>query len=126
VAADPRLTINGAPADLLAVWIHHQDDPYPGGCHYALHLPKPLADEWASYVGLTVVECRGRLQAPDYRGLSWLDCVLMCWRMRAGVRTSKPYDFVLNTIDDVAPTGDGVEVRGACSPFVRRTLGQPQ
>ncbi len=100
----PRLLIDGAEVDLANVWIHHQDDPYPGGHRYCLWLPAPLAAAW---------------RADSRQGLSWLGAQLSFWRMEHGIREFKPWLFVLNTIDAVVPVGPEVEIRGECSPFIR-------
>jgi molybdenum cofactor cytidylyltransferase len=100
----PRLLIDGAEVDLANVWIHHQDDPYPGGHRYCLWLPGPLAGDW-------LTDPRDRL--------FWLASQLSIWRMKHGSQAAEPWLFVLNTIDAVISVGQGVEIRGDCSPFVR-------
>ena len=94
----PRLLIDGAEVDLSDVWIHSQDDPYPGGHRYRLWLPEPLAGSWSG------------------GGLLALGSALAA--APRAVRTREPGEpaFVLNTIEKVTPGEQGVEIEGECSP----------
>jgi len=106
--ASPLLRIDDAEADLGSVWVHAQDDPYPGGHRYRLWLPEPSTAWWLDATG-------------DLLGLG---TALAHWRREGGTRSSGTGVFVLNTIEAVARADGGVEVQGECSPHCS-TLGCP-
>jgi hypothetical protein len=62
--ANPGLLIDDIEVDLGNIWIHSQDDPYPGGYRYRLWLPEPLSGSWVS----------------AGRGLDGLASVVASWR----------------------------------------------
>jgi hypothetical protein len=99
--ANPQLRIDEAEADLTEVWIHRQDDPYPGGLRYRLWLPESLLAQWP---------------ANAQKDLMWVDGVLSFWRREQRTRKAGPPAFVLNTIEKIAQAERGIEIHGECSP----------
>jgi hypothetical protein len=99
----PRLLIDEAEVHLGHAWMHDQDYPYPGGHRYRLWLPGELAEPWLS----------GRRPT-----LSGLYSLLSFSGLQQAVRETKPWLYVLNTVEAVEPMPAGVELRGECSPFV--------
>ena len=118
-ATTPRLRIDEMETDFGEVWLHAQDDPYPGGHRYSLWLPDSMARDWLSHVGLEPGRRYDGVEHLSRDGLFWLAAALACWRMGQERQEAKPWLFVLNTITQVVPGNQGVEVRGVCSPFVR-------
>jgi len=118
-ADSPRLLIDDNEVNLDAVWIHAQDDPYPGGHRYCLWLPPPLADGWMTKLGLRPDVIYEGMEHLSRDGLFWLSGELAAFRMERGETSDVPWLFVINTISQIAPIQHGVEVRGICSPFVR-------
>jgi hypothetical protein len=98
--AHHRLLIDGTDMDLSNIWIHSQDDPYPGGHRYGLWLSEPLASSWLA----------------SGCGLFGLSSVLALAQMLGRARESEAAVFVLNTIERVAQEDQGVEIEGECSP----------
>src|SRR5437016_2580809 len=111
-ASEPLLVIDGVKVSLDNVWIHSQTDPFPGGHHYALFLPNPLAQEWLSELGLESSAPAARL---SWDGLYWLSSLLVEKVPRLVLHPQ----FVLNTIERIAPEEHGLTLYGICSPFVR-------
>lgn len=118
-ADSPQLLIDDNEVNIDAVWIHAQDDPYPGGHRYRLWLPSRLADEWMTKLGLLPVVRYEGVEHLSRDGLFRLSCELVAFRMARGETSDVPWQFVINTISQIAPIQNGVEVRGICSPFVR-------
>jgi hypothetical protein len=116
---DPLLLIDDQEVDLGNVWVHAQDDPYPGGHRYCLRLPESLAAHWMSKVGLEPTQQYDHMEYLSRHGLFWLDGVLAGWRMQRSDLARMSVTFVINTISKIIPIGLGVEVHGVCSPFVR-------
>jgi hypothetical protein len=91
-----------------SVWTHQQDDPFPGGHSYRITVPsgnplQPALDE----------PIRSRLDRQ--RGFSWF--FFLSSVLEHDDHT--PFDYVLNTIDSVESTENGVIVSGIASPFIR-------
>ena len=116
---DPRLLIDDTETDLNSIWIHAQDDPYPGGHRYSLWLPASIAESWLLQIGLEKGQRYDGMEHVSRDALYWLHSALAQWHMQKGDQGGKPCLFVLNTLAQVAPAGQGVEIRGVCSPFVR-------
>jgi len=114
----PRLLIDDNEVDLASVWIHAQDDPYPGGHRYCLWLPGPLGNEWMSKIGLDPAATHKGMERLSRDGLFWLDGVIKIWRMTNAALSNAPLLFVINTISQIAPLQEDIEVRGVCSPFL--------
>jgi hypothetical protein len=100
-AAKPRLLMDATEVDLSEIWIHRQDDPYPGGHRYCLWLPESLSAQWP---------------ANARKDLMWLDGVLGFWRWEQRTQKARPPGFVLNTIEKITQAESGVEIHGECSP----------
>jgi hypothetical protein len=100
-ASNSRLLVDGTEVDLSEVWVHRQDDPYPGGHRYRLWLPESVTAHWP-----------GNVQ----RDLMWLDGVIGFWRREQGPGKAGPLAFVLNTIEKITQAESGVEIDGECSP----------
>ncbi len=96
-----QLLIDETEVDLGNIWVHRQGEPHPGGHRYRVWLPAAFTAKWPAKV------------EPD---LMQLDCLLSCWRQEQGIRIAGPALFVLNTIDKITETGQGVEGEGECSP----------
>ena len=123
--ADPRLLIDDVQVGIGNVWIHAQDDPYPGGHRFVIWLPADLATYWLSRVGLESGKAYRDLLFFSRKGLLFLAGALGSWRIAQKNKEVKPWLFVLNTIDQVTPAEEGLEIQGECSPFVRRSDGDP-
>jgi hypothetical protein len=100
-AANPRLLIDATELDLSEVWIHRQDDPYPGGYRYRLWLPESLTTQWPTNA---------------QKDLMWLGGVLGFWRREQETGKAGPLAFVLNTLEKITQVQSGVEIHGECSP----------
>jgi len=100
-ATNPRLLIDATDVDVSEVWIHRQDDPYPGGHSYRLWLPESLIAQWPTNA---------------QKDLMWLDRVLSVWRTGKRSRKAAAPAFVLNTIEKITQAVRGVEIHGECSP----------
>src|SRR4051794_22391578 len=94
-AASPRLLIDTTEVDLSDIWIHRQDNPYPGGHRYSLWLPESLTAQWPMNA---------------QKASLWLDGVVSFWRREQGTREPGPPSFVLNTIESITQADGGVEV----------------
>jgi hypothetical protein len=112
------LLIDGREVEFSAIWIHAQDDPYPGGHRYCLRLPAALANDWMEEVGLEPKRRYTGMEHLSRDGLFWLASKLSAWRMERNDQGTGPLQFVINTISEIEPEVEGIEVRGICSPFV--------
>ena len=115
----PRLLIDGSHVNLDNIWIHAQDDPYPGGHRYCLWLPSGLGHRWMKQLALDPTQWHDGMEHLSRKGLFWLEAELSTWGMEQKQASDAPWLFVINTISQIAPAEPGVEVRGICSPFVR-------
>jgi len=115
----PRLLIDESDVDLDNIWIHAQDDPFPGGHHYSLWLPSRIGNEWMKKLALNPTQRYEGMEHLSRNGLFWLAGELSAWRMEYSQTSVAPWLFVINTISQIAPSEQGIEIRGICSPFVR-------
>jgi hypothetical protein len=85
-------------------------------------LPSRLAGEWLTKVGLRLDVRYDGVEHLSRDGLFWLAGELAVYRMERRETSVTPWLFVINTISQIEPVRQGVEVRGICSPFVRTEL----
>jgi hypothetical protein len=102
------LEIDGVAVPLIAVWVHLQNVPFPGGHRYVLRIPKSQADAWLA----------GRRQTwDDLRHGLWFQSPFS--ELAGSARYTGPTTHVLNTMDAVEETEGLVNVCGVCSTFLR-------
>jgi hypothetical protein len=95
-----RLLIDEVEIELGRIWIHSQDDPYPGGHRYRLWFPERHASVW-------------RASGGELSGLSY---VLSSIAREHQPKKDESPCFVLNTIQNVTQAEQGVEIVGEYSP----------
>ena len=110
--SDMELQVDGTPTELSVVWHHYQSDPYPGGHRYSLVLRHTAAEQIADRLPETSQQrLDGGITNSFFNTFNILGI---------GCRSDPPrWRFVLNTIESVHHSLDGVSIEGICSPFVR-------
>jgi hypothetical protein len=105
------VSVDGIRRDQRMIWVHPQDEPFPGGHRYEVRLHGAPALEYLR--GQPCPVC-SRLDKDDAG--SFLN--LIYWALEAP-EPDVIFQFVLNTIDTVEVSGDTICITGECSPFIR-------
>jgi hypothetical protein len=105
------VSVDGIRRDQRMIWVHPQDEPFPGGHRYEVRLHGAPALE---YLRGQPCPVRTRLDKGDAN--SFLN--LIYWALEAP-EPEVAFEFVLNTIDAVEVSGETICITGECSPFIR-------
>lgn len=110
-----HVSVDGVDVPLNSLWVHFQIDPFPG-CHaYHAMIPRRLIEGWMQELSDADIETPTVALAEE--GLWNLqDAIAKCLSERA--LPGAPTQYVLNSIDRIIVKDDGVELFGACSPFL--------
>jgi hypothetical protein len=103
-----KLRIDSHVQDISTVWMHHQDDPYPGGHRYELHMLRSEASKYFDELA------EGETQISDTEERDFM------WPLQAVFDNFQNLEYVINTVNKVVVNEQGVTIYGVFSPFIRQ------
>jgi hypothetical protein len=107
----PSLKVDSASVSLSEVWVHEQDDPYPGGHTFVLSVPYERLGKWKETLTATPI---GALNRTTLKMVKWK---MSDWpRLERGSDVAR---FVLNSVTAVAFEESTIVVTGVCSAHLR-------
>jgi hypothetical protein len=117
-----RLEVEGVEVFLDTVWVHHQNDPYPGGLRYRLLVPTAMAAQW---VGERLDRKNEGIDVHWAREVLFLIAGMLSWVRHKTAREghiSAELTHVLNTIETVEESESHFQFGGVCSLFRGPTI----